>query len=971
MRQQFLYGRKSAGYCQLNQDDYIASGDDLLRLATLQNYIPVDGMNLDDLPLEYYAYTDEIDGARVWIEGLTSFVPGGTSAESGFRDTSMVHKYIYSGEDFKRHIGAEEEAETERKTRRFYCTVEDYRQGTGKNIEPNEGSEIKFSDLEKEFGFDGDDGGEKLADFIVCCLDAFSKPERRVYCYLPSADRKGSLCAKSLMETLLKVLPSCVNTGAGFITYSQNFHNASTNPIPGNISVIFIPDTFNNRQWEVSERNKSYIFDFKDYEKQNKFKLECYEHIKSFVNALINDMRIGRKDKTLSHYSVLMFFVKYDAVIDADFLSSFYLFKNLKNRVNNAEDKKETYYGKIGDTIGELLESEEFLTKEGKDRISQDVKYLLEHCQYTETDLEWIDNIYKSGELCRNQILYHLCDACLQFAKEPSHDQNEEILTITNFDYSDADLIDSILEKIYTEDKYFPVGQRLIFETLNPLRKSTKKTASEKRALLMSSVAALYNKYRYHEFVTSDYCKIEISDFLADCMQEAHRIDDMQKEMSAVSEAIGKMDRAFQEAYRPVLRKLSYLVVQEFVKSMRSQDQPVGGLELVYCEDLLNRYDLVSYEKAKETETSYVEKLKKAIRENELKQALGSGDVINSRDLKKVLEAFGQYPFEDAVAACDNNTFRVKKFLEAFVNYGYGDVQELEDWKGLFLYFCCMKDSDYVMELWGKCMLCIKQMEGLTGCIEFHKRMEEEINRRGRGRKEWKHPVLQELAYLIVKEFVSSGQTGSDSVLKDCKDLLHKYDLEIYEREEKHEASYAKNLNKIIRTNQLQQALVSGEVKEILEGFGGLPRFESAVMFCEDNYDRVKECIKKYEFKLPVVKEDQYHSEDWKELFCYFCCMRDSEDIMEKCLSLVMKKEGSLGLDKFCRNLRYRRQGLDISEKDKKRMEKKEEAIIQKIKKQYNGFENRQTLGKSEQRIFTRIGVKRKKDIEKKSIFHN
>lgn len=973
MRQQFLYGRKNAGYCQLNHDDYIVSGDDLLRLATLQNYIPADGMNLDDLPLEYYAYTDEIDGARVWIEGLTSFVPGGTSVESGSRDTSMVHKYIYSGEDFNRHIGAEEEAETERKTRRFYCTVEDYRQGTGKNIEPDEGSEIKFSDLEKEFGFDGDDGGEKLADFIVCCLDAFSKPERRVYCYLPSADRKGSLCAKSLMETLLKVLPSCVNTGAGFITYSQNFHNASTNPIPGNISVIFIPDTINNRQWEVSERNKSYIFDFKDYEKQNK--LECYEHIKSFVDALINDMRIGRKDKTILYYNGLMFFVKYDAVIDADFLSSFYLFLKLRNHVINAGDKKETYYGNIGDTIGELLESEEFLTKEGKDRISQDVKYLLEHCQYTETDLEWIDNIYKSGELCRNQILYHLCDACLQFAKEPSHDQNEEILTITNFDYSDADLNDSILSIIYSNDKYFLVGQRLISETLTPLKRNSKKTASEKRALLLSSVNGQYKVYP--DFVTSPYFTEEISVFLADCIQSIDNTDDMQAEMTAVREVFEKMDRDFQEAYNPVLRELAYLVVQKFIMSLRSSYEPAPEAELTYCEDLARQYALNEFEKEKKQRSCYVEKLEKAIRENLCQRALDSGYV------KEVLEVFGKYP-EDAGVVCKYNISKVQKYLEACPREcEYRD--DLRDWKELLLCFCCMIDrkDKQLWELWGQCLDFVVKKENLRGGIEFHHGMEEKIIEQAKGREVEEHPVLQEFAYLIVKKLVTDVQSQKSSVgesaLQDCEDLVSRYNLDNYEQRKYPGKSYVSNLEEITLKNRLQQALVSGKVKEVLAGFRKLT-FEYAVEFCKENIYDVNACLRKCKsdiswaggnswksgrdsFNRETQVRDfeqydvQYTFEDWKKLFLYFCCMENSDNVMEECLSFVMEKEGSSGVGRFYQDLKNKRMCKGISENDRKKLEKKEKLILQKVINQDKDFGKEKIPSKSKG-LFLKFGGK-------------
>ena len=359
-----------------------------------------------------------------------------------------------------------------------------------------------------------------------------------------------------------------------------------------------------------------------------------------------------------------------------------------------------------------------------------------------------------------------------------------------------------------------------------------------------------------------------------------------------------------------------------------------------------------------------------------------------------MLEVFGKYSFEDAVAACDDNPFRVKKYLEAFVNYGYGDVAEREDWKKLFLYFCCMKGSDYVTEQWTeqwkKCLLRIKEMEDLTGCIEFHKRMEEKIGEQANDWEVKEHQVLLELAYLIVKEFASSLRSKNQPVeeldLEDCEELIYQYDLAAYEKEVCLGTFYVEELRKIIKMKQLRQDLGSGEVNKVLRVFRKL-YFEKAVEVCENNILEVYECLKKCKLNVSRVNEDfgeceqnsfngemrvEHHKQDdvqdnfegCKELFLYFCCMSDSDDIMEKCLSLVMEMEGSSGLDEFCRNLQNKRLWLDSSERDRKKMERKEDAIVQKLKKRYNNFENKQISSKSEQGFLTKIGVKHKKDIE-------
>ena len=769
MKHQFLYGRKNAGYCQLNQDYLFEDRKDLLQLETLQNYILVDGVDSRNLPLEYYAYTDEISGERVWIEGLTSFVPGGTSAESGSRDTSMIHKYIYSGEEYEQHIWAKTVGET----RNFFRTVEDYQQGKGVDIE-SQWAKIDFSVLQEKFGFDQ----EQLADFIVCCLDAFPRPERRVYCYLPSADKDGSMYAKNLMETLLNILPPCVNVGAGFITYSSTFHNVSINPIPGNISVIFIPDTFENRQREVSERNNNYIFDFKNYERQNK--LKHYEHIMPMISAIINDMQLGYKHNTLSTYERLVYFVKNDVAVDADFLGFFCLHIRLKSILKQKENRKEILYPTIASTIGKLLEFEETFTEAGKKEILQEVENLMQCCRYAQVDLEWIDYIYKSGELCRNKIIYCLCNACLRFAKEAPHDENGNILIITNFEYTDVDLNNRILSIIYSEERYFLVGQRLIFETLTPLKNDPGKSASKKRTLLFSSVSGLYKVYP--KFVTSTYFTEEISAFLTDFLNKA---DDMRKEMIAISEAIEKMDKSFQIACYPVLQNLSYLVVQEF--AMSGQYRTAKEWELMYCAELINLYDLDKYEERKGLEVSCVSIVEKAIRENQFDHAFAS------KEVKEVLRVFRQFAFEDVVSFCKCNIKRIEGFL---LRCGYDEGQDdFSDWKKLFLYFCSVGDNSVIEQ----CLTLIMKKENLTGLNNFYQRLYQKISGRENGyekrivrnvieqyRDLWHGQTLPESDQAFLADMEVSGISKYDDEEKLLND---KRDAKVSKRKDGYEGS--------------------------------------------------------------------------------------------------------------------------------------------------------------------------------------
>ncbi len=693
MRQQFLYGRTSTGYCQLNQDYSVDERKDLMQLETLQNYLLVDGADMQDLPLEYYAYADKIGGKKVWIEGLTSFVPGGTSQESGSRDTSMIHKYIYSEEDYEKRICVIEEEEK----RIFYSTVEDYQQGKGEDIE-SAWEKINLEEIRVRFGFND----EQLIDFIICCLDAFPRPEKRVYCYLPSIDRDGSLSAKCLMETLLRVLPPCVNAGAGFITYSSTFHSPSTNPIPGNISVVFIPDTLENRQREILEKSRNYIFDFENYEKQ--YTVGKNGYIDNLIEWIRDDMMVGSQEKTQQFYKKLTQFVKEDIVVEAEFLGFFWVFQILSANIEKKlKERDKRFILALANDIAQILEFEDILTEFGKKKISEEVAVLMHQCQFTADELEWIDSIYKSGKLCKAPIIEFLCKACLSFVQDLPHDQNEEILAITNFEYTDVDLNDHILHMIYSREVYFGVGQRLFWEMLKPLRMNSDKSDVKKRTQFFNLIGELYEEYP--KFVTSSYFIEEATAFLTDFL---NKVDEMRDEMAAIQEAIEKMDMPFQRAYYPVLQELSYIVVQEF--SQYAQRELADEIDLRYYECLIQQFQLEKYEAEKKIGQAHVHQLEMEIQKRQLDIAFFSMNVST------VLRVFNDVTFEKAVKYCKENLLKVTGYLDRYEDNA--GKTPFFDWMNLFLYFYCIEDRR-TME---RCLFFVIKRDGLAGLIDFYQR---------------------------------------------------------------------------------------------------------------------------------------------------------------------------------------------------------------------------------------------------------
>lgn len=696
MRRQFLYGRKKTGYCQINEDFPVTDKKILLQLSSMQNYNVVAGLDMNNLPEEYYAYSERIEGEKVWIEGKTSFVPAGVSEESGSRDTSMLHKVIYSGEDYKEKMLHP----ISKSLVMFYSTVEDYLNDSGKAID--ETKEYDYEQLYQKFELDD----EKMKDFIICCLDAFPNIEKRVYCYLPTSDREGSIWAKRLMEMIIGNVPACVVCGAGFVTYSSGFHNVSSNPIHGSVSVVFIPDTEENRMNERFERKQHYIFDFTNYQKQSKNEVG---YVDAFVNFILKKIKNEDTNGIITKiFQEMNEFVTEGYAVDIKFLGA-YMIHNMWNKM--AEKGGSKFRRTLATAIHDMLQYEEALTHKAKEDIQKAVHEALYDNECTEEDFEWIDYIYKGGELCKDSILLFLCDTCLNYAEQYPAEQNQNILFVTNYEYADEELNDCILETLYSEKKYYSVGKRLVYESLKPLTADTKKTVQKKIDMLCSYMKTFCKEY--YDFAVSVEFREEIEEVFLQCLKQS---EEKSRHFTDIVDKISDISDSVYECYCPMIQRLAFYLLNDFVDGQKYRD--AEEKEFLFYSGMMEQWELNYYarEYGEEDKNFVIQLFMKEERARKITR------VFAGHDETKLLKELKNYHFSDAVDLCKRNARKIGYYLELFA---CEEQDNFECRNELYRYFYATGFADVMEEILEQ----ISQYEDLDGFVEFCENVEENITK--------------------------------------------------------------------------------------------------------------------------------------------------------------------------------------------------------------------------------------------------
>ncbi len=726
MINQYLYGRKNSGYCQLNSDYSTASRDDDEKLKALQNYIVTDECDKQDLPIEYYTYSETIEGRDVRIEGTTFFVPAGTSQQSGARDTSIIHKYIYSGEDYKRCI----DSGIDRKGRKFARFVEDYPDG-GDSFE-DETALLSLEEAWKAFRIDihSPEGKKAIIQFAKDCIDAFPEPGKRVYVYLPKTDRRGSIYAKRIMEGLLDIMPASITRRSGFITWQSTFHSPSLNPIPGGISVVFLPDSADNRQKEKREKENHKIFDFVNGAWEDE---AVGTSLKSFLQKMITAMVDGDSGEFEQLKEFLDKQLNSEASVDSEFLNcvfSLYIFstkiKNIRKEglslADIAEKNNNLVLGGI-DSIRGILRYESVLSDTGSEKVLETTGLLLKMIDPDE-QMEAIDDIFSAGELCHETVLEYLCDKCLEMVRTQDVETEKGILNITNYEYADEDVNDLIIDKLYLEEKYQPVARVLFRMMIKPLLGKKDLSIFEKIQKLIKRIGKMSGQYP--DFFRSKTFEAETKSVIADLLDMAE--EEGGSPEASRREAFIEIHKCLEEApddiklsFRATMEKTGYDIVSSFVNSGKLDF--VTFSELKKINQIIDAYDLKDYESTHDAVANNIKQIYNKTAQETISRAIVSRD---TRDIASSLTESYEKNIGALRKYCGDNLKEIEDTIADMIQTIC--EENLEATSDAFIILSIICDSRVAK----KCMRGILKKTDINRFIQFAQKLLDRTSEKGK-----------------------------------------------------------------------------------------------------------------------------------------------------------------------------------------------------------------------------------------------
>lgn len=457
MVSQFIYGRRKTGYGQLGDlGDGRYTGEDLSSFQHLWNYVLAEGCDRGSRPECRSYYVAETSTGVVAQVGRTAFVPAGTSQESGDRDTTLLHKYLFSGREYQELLENPDEIFKERD---YYGTVEEALEGRVEKQPPVlDGAEDSTVELLKYFGISAADA----RDFLYAVLDSLGEMESRVYIALPEWNARGTGKALALCRKVLGCLPPFWVSACGFLTYSSTFHNSQTNMIPRTVKIIFFPNNAENIRRYDSVGAMNYIIDGKNgYLPEVKLDRYNREMMDVFTDCFLN----GRKDeKWYPTFRTLMPAIRSDALLAPENLSCAYFFMELwkqlrKQGWSDDDDEDELYY--IAETF---LGCDAFATEPGKNIAENFLKACVAAIPMGGTLLNILCDYYMLAPFFREWVVDWLCQTLAD------SEEDKAFKNILNYGYEDPKLGQAVKDRIYQDDRFHPAAlHREILDCFKPL----------------------------------------------------------------------------------------------------------------------------------------------------------------------------------------------------------------------------------------------------------------------------------------------------------------------------------------------------------------------------------------------------------------------------------------------------------------------------------------------------------------------
>lgn len=491
---QFLYARKREGFRQLNDWTNVPfSENDRAGMESLRKYTVAGGMNISDLPECFYFYNVDLSTGRAGVVGRTSYVRAGSSRESGDRETSFVHKYIFTGKEYE---AIHRDSDLIFGIRSFCERVEDaenFRDATAdldRIVSPG-GAESSFemSDILQKMGMDEKD----FLNFLYALIGTTHKVSKRVYLMLPSPDRKGSDMALKFCRTVFAGLPAFIRANCGFITFTDTFHNTTTNNIPGGISLIFVLDNDQNALKLPSIAEECYVFDrargyIPDYpvEKLDMFTREMLNNLK---NGMLHGADTGRYDRFFSMFAGK---VNMDYPFSPEMISAAYQFYSFYDTLKE-KGLSIGFPENLAYLLSTFLRYPEIVSKEIHEDVVDYVKRILA-LKKGDSLLDFIAAFYGAYEPLRDLLAEKVCELCKE--AYGSEDRRERMMGIlTHPAFQSGDLLPQVYNILYGRPEYYSQASYLVMINLRDWLKSDGSPADKKIRKIFDSISDLYNHY--------------------------------------------------------------------------------------------------------------------------------------------------------------------------------------------------------------------------------------------------------------------------------------------------------------------------------------------------------------------------------------------------------------------------------------------------------------------------------------------
>ncbi|MHB8128066.1 MAG: hypothetical protein ACYDEX_03615 [Mobilitalea sp.] len=498
---QYLYARSNEGYRQLNRwNGNPFRQEEMADMEALRTYNLTGGVTGGTLPECYYYYRSVCPTDTIGLVGKTSYVPQGSSRYSGDRETSFVHKYIFTEVDYEMLI---QEPERIFRVKNYCSKVEDTTNYNDKSQDIFRSTKLVTPEQIQQLFNDINISEEDLINLIYALIDATGHVGKRVYIPLSSCDKKGSDTALKLCERLIMSLPSYIAAKCGFITYTNTFHNTTNNNIPSSITLIFFAPTESNIIKYESIRDDHYLF-YKEHGYTSGVKMDGVTY--SFLSLIKDKILCRKEDAELTEfYKKSMLSIKQDIPCTPEFLSYLKMFYEYDRAIRYQSNYKIIRNEELAQIFQCFKVNKEVISTEIQTDLIVFISELLLKLVIDRTSMELVSKIFGLVNQSDIEIIAWICN---QMRDNP--------LSILQYECSNEELLSELYHTIYNTPSLYEMASIIIYHNI---KARTESASQDNKDIIKQLFIAIDNLYlNYEGLARSNECISKIKLYLTDVL---------------------------------------------------------------------------------------------------------------------------------------------------------------------------------------------------------------------------------------------------------------------------------------------------------------------------------------------------------------------------------------------------------------------------------------------------------------------